>query len=107
MDGMLVLDESRNNGTADVLVGEQFQVQLSENPTTGYRWRLRSIERAACRVVQDAFETSQSGYGGGGTRRWTFAADQAAVAALHMELTLSGQQQPAQTFDVTVNIRGR
>jgi predicted secreted protein len=104
---MLVLDESRNNGMAEVLVGDRFQVQLSENPATGYRWHLRSIDCAACRVLDDAFEMLHCGLGGGGTRRWTFVADHPAVAALHMELKLSGQPQPAQTFDVSVNIRGR
>lgn len=104
---MLVLDETQNNGVAEVLVGDRFQVRLSENPTTGYRWHLRSIDCAACRVLEDAFEVSQSGYGGAGIRRWMFVADHAAVAVLHMELRLSGQLRPAQTFDVTVNIKGR
>jgi predicted secreted protein len=102
---MLVLDESQANGAADVIVGDQFQVRLYENPTTGHRWHLRPIDDAACRVLEDAFEASHGGYGGGGIRRWTFVADHAAVAALHMELRLSGQLQPARTFDVTVNIK--
>ena len=104
---MLVLDESRNNDVVEVLVGDPFQVQLSENPTTGYRWHLRSMDRAAYRVLEDAFELSHGGPGGGGIRRWTFVVDHPAVAALHMELNLSGQPKPAQTFNVTVNIRGQ
>jgi predicted secreted protein len=104
---MLVLDESRNNGAVEVVVDDQFQVRLYENPTTGRRWHLRPVGDAACRVLEDAFEPLHGGYGGGGIRRWTFAADHATVAALHIELRLSGQLQPAQTFDVTVNIKDR
>jgi predicted secreted protein len=104
---MLVLDDSQNNGAAEVTVGDQFQVQLYENPTTGHCWHLRQIDNAGCRVLEEAFETSHGGYGGGGIRRWTFVADRVAVAALHMELRPSGQLQPARTFDVTVDIRDR
>jgi inhibitor of cysteine peptidase len=104
---MLVLDEAQNDGTAEVFVGDLFQVQLSENPTTGYRWHLRSTNDAACRVLEDTFETPRGGYGGGGIRRWRFVADHVAVATLHMDLKLSGQLQPTQTFVVTVNIKGR
>jgi predicted secreted protein len=104
---MLVLDESRDNGSVEVRVGDQFQVRLYENPTTGRRWRLSPVDGAACRVLNDAFEASRGGYGGGGTRCWTFVADHAAAAALCMELRLSGQSQPARTFKVTINIKDR
>jgi predicted secreted protein len=104
---MLVLDESHDHGSAEVRVGDRFQVRLYENPTTGRRWRLRPVEAAACRVLDDVFEASRGGYGGGGTRCWTFVADHAAAAALYLELRPGGQSQPARTFEVTINIKDR
>jgi inhibitor of cysteine peptidase len=104
---MLLLDQMRNNGAVEVLVGDSFRVQLPENPTTGYRWHLQSAGGPALRVLEDSFESSQSGYGSGGVRHWTFMADHPAEVALHMELRRSWQPEHIEAFDLTVNVKAR
>jgi len=104
---MLVIDQTQNNGTAEVLVGDSFRVQLSENPTTGYRWHLRSVVAPALRIIKDSFAPSTGGYGIGGVRYWTFVADNPAVVALRIELKRSWQPQPVETFGVTINVKDR
>ena len=104
---MLVIDQTQNNGSVEVSVGDSFRVQLSENPTTGYRWQLQSAGAPALRITEDSFEASTGKPGGGGVRYWMFVADQPAAAALRMELKRSWQPQPVDTFSATVNVKAR
>lgn len=104
---MLVIDQTRNNNAIEISVGETFRVQLSENPTTGYRWHLQTDGAPALRLVQDSFEASRSAPGGGGLRCWSFAADHPGSIELRMELRRSWQPQPVNSFGVTVSVKAR
>lgn len=104
---MLVIDQSRNGDTVDVVAGEPFRIQLSENPTTGYRWQLASPAHAELRVVDDAFALAQDKPGGGGMRHWTFVADHPAVVTLQFERKRSWETQAAETFTVTIDVKAR
>jgi inhibitor of cysteine peptidase len=104
---MLVLDQTQNNGSADVSVGDSFRVQLSENPTTGYRWYLQSDGAPALRLVQDSFESRGSLPGSGGVRYWIFAAAATGSVALRIELRRSWRPEPISTFGITVSVKAQ
>lgn len=102
---MLVIDQSQNGAAAEVAAGDAFQIQLSENPTTGYRWYQTSPGDGSFRVVEDTFELSQGGLGGGGLRHWTFVADNPAVVMLRFERKRGWQTQSVETFAVTIDVK--
>jgi inhibitor of cysteine peptidase len=103
---MLDIDQTRNNGSAELVVGDSFRLQLGENPTTGYRWHLQRDGAPVLRMVEDSFEASPGGAGGGGTRSWIFAAEQPGAAQLSIELRRSWQpQQPASNFGIAINVK--
>ena len=104
---MPVIDQTQNNGAAEASVGDTFRVQLSENPTTGYRWHLQSAGYSALRMIDDSFEASAGGSGAGGIRRWIFMADHPGLIVLKMELRRSWQPQPVDTFSVTIRVKPR
>jgi inhibitor of cysteine peptidase len=104
---MFVIDQTRNNSAIEISVGDSFRVQLSENPTTGYRWHLQTSVDPTLRLIQDAFESSGSAPGGGGLRCWNFVADHPGSTELGMDLRRSWQPQPVNSFAVTVNVRAR
>jgi inhibitor of cysteine peptidase len=104
---MLVIDQTQNNRTFEVLVGDSFQVQLSENPTTGYRWHLRSDVAPALRILEDSFTASTGGPGGGGLRHLTFVAERPAVVELQIELKRSWQPQSVAAFGATIDVKAR
>jgi inhibitor of cysteine peptidase len=104
---MLVIDQTRNNDSVEIAIGDSIRVQLSENPTTGYRWRLLTSGAPALRLIRDDFERSASGPGGGGTRCWIFAAQCPGTAALGMELQRSWQPQAASSFAVSISVKTR
>ncbi len=104
---MLVIDETYDNGVAQVRVGDTIGLQLSESPTTGYRWHMQSAAAPALRILADSFEASGGGSGGGGVRFWTIVADQPAVVALKVELKRSWEPTPVKTFNVTIDAKDR
>ena len=104
---MFVIDLTRNNDSVEIAVGDSVRVQLSENPTTGYRWQLLTNGAPALRLVRDDFERSASGPGGGGTRYWIFAAQCPGTAGLGMELQRSWQPQAVSSFAVSIRVKAR
>jgi inhibitor of cysteine peptidase len=104
---MLVIDQTQNNASVEIAVGDSLRVQLSENPTTGYRWRLLTNATPALHMVQDDFEASASEPGGGGIKFWTFAAERPGTVALRMELLRSWQPQPVGSFALSITVNAR
>jgi inhibitor of cysteine peptidase len=103
---MLVIDETWNHRDAEVAAGDTMKLELSENPTTGYRWRIPDVG-PGLRILDDSFEAPTGGPGSGGVRRWTLAADKAGTIPLRLELKRGWQPDPAQTFTVTFVVKAR
>ena len=103
---MLIIDDTWNNRDAEVVVGDTLRLELTENPTTGYRWRMPDVG-PALRILEDSYEAPTGGAGSGGVRRWTLVADKAGTILLQLELKRSWQPDPAQTFAVTVVVKDR
>src|SRR5277367_599271 len=66
---MLVIDETWNHRDAEVAIGDTLKLELSENATTGYRWRIVDVD-PALRILDDSYEGPGPAPGGGGLRRW-------------------------------------
>ena len=103
---MLIIDDTWNNREAEVVVGDTLRLELSENPTTGYRWRMPDVG-PALRILEDSYEAPTGAAGSGGVRRWTLAADKAGTIPLQLEFKRSWQPQPARTFTVTLVVKAR
>ena len=102
---MLVIDQSQNDGAVEVQAGDSFRIELSENPTTGYRWYLNPLVETSLRVVENSFELAQGGYGAGGVRHWTLSADRAGVVRIQIERKRGRQAPPAEIFTVTIDVK--
>ena len=60
----------------NTLLGEDFEITLAANPTTGYEWRAFGRLPAALSFVSRAFEPPESGIAGaGGTERLRYHAN--------------------------------
>src|SRR5271169_1380375 len=99
---MPTIDETYDNGVARIRVGAPTRLQLSENPTTGYRWQMRSDVPAGLRILADSFEASGAATGAGGVRLWTIVADKPGKAALRLELKRGWENTSTRTFSVTI-----
>jgi inhibitor of cysteine peptidase len=104
---MLQITKARNGSEIEVRPGETFELELPENPTTGYRWHLLSADGSVYKLQDDSFQPSGgTAYGGGGIRRWRFQAVQEGAAPLEVEYRRSWEKQAAEIFKITVRVRG-
>ena len=58
-----------------VKAGEQFVIQLDENPTTGYQWTVAISDESIVKLDKDDYQQQSAGsniVGAGGTRVLTF-----------------------------------
>ena len=71
---MLTLDEHADGRTVDLKVGQELEIRLAENPTTGFRWQLESRGEPAGELQEDAFEPPDERQGRSAGHRWRFRA---------------------------------
>ena len=103
---MLYLDETYNEREIELRVGEEFEIRLPENPTTGFRWRLVSNGEPVCVLQSDFFEPSDSTPGRGGSHSWRFQAAQVGLGNIDLVYQRSFEQEetPARRFTLRVRI---
>jgi inhibitor of cysteine peptidase len=103
---MITVDQSSNNTSVSLVVGERLDIALEENPTTGFRWQLKTDGAPACVSRDSTFEVSAPGVGRGGIRRWRFEAVQAGSATIELVYRRSFEQDtpPARVFRIAVNV---
>ena len=103
---MLTVDRKDNNTQVVLAVGQELQVALPENPTTGFRWQMRAPGEPVLELLDDKFDSPASGVGRGGTRRWRFKAAQKGSAGIEMVYRRASEpdQSPAETFRLAVRV---
>jgi inhibitor of cysteine peptidase len=82
---MMKVDESFDNKSVAISVGDVVELSLAENPTTGFRWILASSGTPICELKADHFVAAGQKPGEGGRRNFTFLVREAgeAMIALH------------------------
>ena len=98
------VDDSRNGGEVELPVGEEIEVELAENPTTGYRWHLDMPEAAGLVCVEDTFQRSGDALGASGRRRWRFRANHEGVTRIQFAYRRSWERSPTKTFEITIRV---
>lgn len=96
-----VIDLKGNGRTITVQRGDTVELDLEENPTTGYRWQ---VSNGLDELESDQYELLSATVGGGGMRKFTFLADSSYELRLTNCRTWSGEVtgEPF-TLDVVVD----
>jgi inhibitor of cysteine peptidase len=110
---MTQVDDSFDGRQITLHPGETLEVRLSENPSTGYRWKEAEQSQAGSmnvlRKVDDAFESppGQRVPGRPGTRILRFEATTSGGADLVLQYGRSWNSgaQPARTFRLRVRVQ--
>jgi inhibitor of cysteine peptidase len=110
--GPVKLTEANNGKAVTVKVGDDIQVILAGNPTTGYTWN-GSLSDADKAVLQQQGEpvyaqgnTDPSIVGSGGTMTFTYKAAAAGQVTLNLGYARPWESvQPIQTFTVTITVK--
>ena len=78
-----------------VRAGEQVELEIPENPTTGFRWELSCEPKSAVEMLGSRFLRSTGGVGAGGLRVWTLRISE--PATVHLEAALRQRWEPSAT----------
>lgn len=103
----VVLDQTRTS--AEVRIGETFEIRLAANPTTGYSWSLEGRETLqGIEPVENAYIPDQPArVGSGGVERWLFRVTAAGRTTLRFRYARPWEKDvpPAQSTDFTIDAR--
>ena len=96
-----------DGGRVELRVGDELELRLAENPTTGHRWRLVELEPAVLEVTRDEFRPPDpSRAGAGGERVWALAARGPGESTLRLAYARGWAGAPAaRTFVLTIAVR--
>jgi inhibitor of cysteine peptidase len=106
--GQTLLTEGDSGTTVEVGVGQEIQVQLAGNPTTGYTWSLTGLdENFLQQQGEPDYKRDSDLIGAGGVYTFHFKALQAGQTSLTMAYARSFEPDipPIQVFKITVMIR--
>ena len=105
---MLQLNESSNDQEIELPRGQQFEIRLPENPTTGFRWKMVANGEPACKTLEDFYEPPDVlTHGQEGAHYWRFEAAQAGDGNIELVYQRSWEQgkNPARRFTLNVRVK--
>jgi len=104
----LQIGPKQAGSTQRLAKGQQLQVTLPSNPSTGYRWDVDGALPAQLEQNgQPQFASDSTAIGAGGSEVWTFSAKASGQGALNMKYWRSFESTvpPVQTYSVTVVVK--
>ena len=90
-----------------VTAGEEFDIRLPANPTTGFRWQVGSLDENIVRLVDSRYErTAPDPLGAGGTTVFTFVGVEKGRGNISLVYVRPWEKgvAPARTADYSVDV---
>ena len=85
--GTCFFRESDHDKTAVLAIGERIEIDLAENPTTGYRWAVNKLDKAILDLENSTIELDSAlRAGSGGRRKLVFAARASGRTTIELKL---------------------
>lgn len=104
----LFLTQTNANQTVELAVGDLLSITLPENPTTGYRWAIQTIDDRLLELQTSTYAPAlTTGMGGGGQHCFVFQAKAVGTSLLELKewRDWEGDASILKRFAVTVEIR--
>lgn len=104
---MIEADKSYDGRTLTLHAGDTLSLSLAENPTTGFRWDLKTKPEPQFETVTDTFEGSGGSPGAGGTHRWQWKAMRTGAATIRLEYRRPWETNapPGQVFSLNLQVQ--
>lgn len=103
------LTKADTGKTVDLKPGDELEVKLEGNITTGFAWEARDFDSAVLELTggEPEYKSESDLVGAGGVFTFRFKAKAAGSTAVHFIYYRSFEPDvpPIETFDVTVNVR--
>ena len=82
---MMRFSEADNGKTVEVPIGQEIEVALTENPTTGFRWRMAQAGEPVCAYENDSFDPGMAAPGMAGSHAWRFKVVAAGTSSIELD----------------------
>jgi inhibitor of cysteine peptidase len=107
MGETMKLNENDSGKTVEILVGDELEVILPSNPTTGYTWDLILLDTNVLRPEKEEFFAINKAIGSGGVEVIKFRAIAAGKSTVKLifHRPFEHNVPPLNTFEVTVIIK--
>jgi len=104
----LLLTDENDNTTVTARIGDTIEVLLAENPSTGYRWEVATVDGSVLSGGESRFSPTAGGIGAGGTRHMSFRVRAAGTGRIELVHRRSWEPVSAaiQGWSVTVEVPG-
>jgi inhibitor of cysteine peptidase len=110
VDAMKAFVKTDSGTTCELEVGENFEIRLPENPTTGYTWAAVKIPEGLLRPESESFEAETADpriVGRGGTKVMVFKALKAGSGELELRLRRPWEKDAfIDSFVLKITIKG-
>lgn len=102
----LELVREHNGETVELQRGDTLVIRLPDNPTTGFRWAVDSLDSDVMTQVEGDYSSASSAIGSGGVRCFAFQAKGVGTSVITLKLWRSweGDRSARSRFRVTVNV---
>jgi inhibitor of cysteine peptidase len=103
----VTLSKADEGKTIEVHRGDTVNVQVDENPTTGYRWAVDNDGGKILSLQNSDYASVGGGIGGGGQRTFSFKANRAGTSHIQLKhwRDWQGDSSIIDHFDVTVRVK--
>ena len=104
---MVAIDGSYDGREVVLNAGDELDLSLPENPTTGFRWDFAAKAEPVCSIVKSEFKPSEGPPGSGGTHRWLLKAERSGSGKIELEYRRPWEKDKpaARTFHLTIRVR--
>jgi predicted secreted protein len=102
---MLHLDENHPGDRVELALGDELELVLPENRTTGHRWHPGLDEASVLEVVDDSFLPPVGGVGSGGHHRWLFRAARPGAGMVELTYRRPWEAAVSRRFAVDVLVK--
>ena len=100
------LDEDAGGQEIALTVGQEFELTLGENASTGFRWQTVADGAPACALVSDEFlPPPESRPGRGGGHVWRFRAVRAGDGRIELSYRRAGREGATAGRTFTLRVR--
>jgi inhibitor of cysteine peptidase len=105
--GTTSLSNSDNGKTITVHVGDEIDIALDSNPTTGYDWTIEKSNNALLTFKQMDYQASSNLVGSGGTDTFKFVAKSAGSVNLQLKYwrSFEGDRSIIHRYAVTIQVQ--
>ncbi len=105
----VTVDETKNKESIELRVGDQLEIILAGNPTTGYEWMLKQLDEAILQPVGDPeFKTQSEALGAGGSYSFklnAISAGETQVELVYRRSFEAEDKAPADEFIIKVTVK--